>query len=575
MTSNLGHSSLNRQQYIWFFLLIIAAVVVRFYFIPEPGYMQDIHNFKVWSETAATHGIINIYDKILCDYNPGYLYILNSIGHLYANFYPGFDEHTYLFNFLIKTPAIIADVALSIIIFFLAMNKVTYKQSLLMMSLFAFNPAIIANSAYWGQVDSVPTLVALLSVVALNKANYKTSVVLITVAILIKTQMAMILPVILFVLWKRKGLSELARALVTAWLSFIVFLLPFVIAGKIEIVVDKLFGAVGAYPYISMNAFNFWWLFSGGRGREIYDSSLFLDIFTYQSIGLLVFGLFFILLLSYLNKNLHRQKIVYLCCGLAFFAFYMLPTEMHERYIMPALPFLLLASLDSKKLKLIYLALSASIFFSLHTVLLWTYPENYPNMAGFLRDFPMGLLISIINVLLFMCFVFYLARNLKKQRLFAFAGLMTLTVTILALSHEKQDVFLTDLNPVREYQQWGKRQTHKQVSGGRLSVNGHVFRNGIGAHAYSYIDYNISNQYQFLEGYIGINYSANVGNKIEFRIIGDERLIYSSGILQGRLDPIYLKVPVDGIRILRLEARDGGDGINNDHADWLNMKLLP
>ena len=208
-------------------------------------------------------------------------------------------------------------------------------------------------------------------------------------------------------------------------------------------------------------------------------------------------------------------------------------------------------------------------------VLLTAHPETYPDLSGFAQTPRASLVISFINVSLFLYFVYFLAKDLNKKRLLSFAGLMTFSVAILALTHERQDVFLADLQPIREYQQWGERQTHKEVSGGRLSINGYVFRNGIGTHANSYIDYNIDGQYQYVEGYIGINYSANVGSRIQFNIIGDRRLIYTSGVIQGVLDPIYLKVPVNGINILRLEVRDGGDGINNDHANWLNMKLVP
>jgi hypothetical protein len=35
-----------------------------------------------------------------------------------------------------------------------------------------------------------------------------------------------------------------------------------------------------------------------------------------------------------------------------------------------------------------------------------------------------------------------------------------------------------------------------------------------------------------------------------------------------------VRVPVDGAQFLTLEVLDGGDGINSDHADWLEPLLL-
>jgi hypothetical protein len=37
--------------------------------------------------------------------------------------------------------------------------------------------------------------------------------------------------------------------------------------------------------------------------------------------------------------------------------------------------------------------------------------------------------------------------------------------------------------------------------------------------------------------------------------------------------PGYAQVPVAGARFLTLEVLDGGDGINRDHADWLEPVL--
>ena len=42
----------------------------------------------------------------------------------------------------------------------------------------------------------------------------------------------------------------------------------------------------------------------------------------------------------------------------------------------------------------------------------------------------------------------------------------------------------------------------------------------------------------------------------------------------GRFDfPIHIEVDVTNVKYLGLNITDGGDGINNDHADWLNPIL--
>ncbi|MCX5726136.1 MAG: hypothetical protein NT030_02945, partial [Candidatus Saganbacteria bacterium] len=145
---------MTRNQIMILILILAAAFLLRAYFIPAPGYERDIQLFKIWSQNAAQFGASNVYDKTWCDYQPLYLYVLKAVGSIYRVFYPDFREHTYLFDLLIKLPAILADILISIIIFFFLRRKFSYRVSLAGMSAFAFNPAIFFNSAYWGQMDS-------------------------------------------------------------------------------------------------------------------------------------------------------------------------------------------------------------------------------------------------------------------------------------------------------------------------------------------------------------------------------------------------------------------------------------
>ncbi|MEH6586191.1 MAG: NPCBM/NEW2 domain-containing protein [Halioglobus sp.] len=555
--------------------LLLVAAFIRIFYISAAGYERDIELFKIWSETATLHGITNIYEKTWCDYNPGFLYVLNVIGHIYQYFSPSFERDTYLFQFLIKLPSILADLAITALIFLQLRNKLGSKPALLSAAFFAFNPAIILNSAYWGQVDTVPTLIALLAIIALKEDHFRLSVALITTAILTKTQMVMLLPIILFVTYKRRGLVELASCLVVAWLSYVIIIFPFFIDGKAHIVVEKLLGAVGAYPFLSLNAYNFWWLISGGTARDVLDTGYFYGLLSYKSIGLIMLGLLFALLIHHLNKKPLSEKKIYLCCALAFFGFFMLPTQMHERYILPALPFLLLASSESKSLKVVYALLSASIFFNLFVVLARTYPDNYPGLSALWLDSQIDIVISVVNVLLFSYLTYTMGKEVGGRQILviAFAMIFLISATLVIRPHKP--VLLSDTSPHYTSQQWGKMQVNKSVTGARLSVNGHVFRRGIGTHANSYIDYHIDSRFRYLEGYVGISYSSNVGNKMRFDILGDQQLLFSTGILQGVINPIYFKVSVDNIDTIRLVANDGGDGINNDHGNWLQMTLIP
>ena len=65
-------------------------------------------------------------------------------------------------------------------------------------ALYVFNPAILANSTLWGQVDSLTALFTLLSVYLASKNKYMFSALAIAVGTLIKPQAAFVIPAIVY-----------------------------------------------------------------------------------------------------------------------------------------------------------------------------------------------------------------------------------------------------------------------------------------------------------------------------------------------------------------------------------------
>ena len=57
-------------------------------------------------------------------------------------------------------------------------------------------------------------------------------------------------------------------------------------------------------------------------------------------------------------------------------------------------------------------------------------------------------------------------------------------------------------------------------------------------------------------------------------IITDGEMRFDSGDVSAASLPHHIEVPVSNANFLTLEVLDGGDGINSDHADWLEPVLL-
>jgi len=566
---------MNRREIYVLILILAAAFALRVCFIPAAGYEQDIHNFKSWSQAAVEHGIHNIYDRTDCDYPPAYIYVLKTVGYSYRIFYPKFNEHTYLFDLMVKFPAILADLIISFIVFWFLRKKNSFVISLAAMAAYAFNPVIIFNSAYWGQVDSVSSLLALGAILALINDKYGLAWGLITIGILTKIQLFVLLPVMILIPWKRNGFKQLVNSMAYAWCTFVFILLPFFRFHQVDRVIERVFKAVGEYPFLSLYAFNIWWLFSGGQGRWAPDMRLFLGLFSYRTLGTMLLGIFFILLVRYLYSREKDENAVFLCSAMAFIGFFMLPTEMHERYIMPAFVFLVLAAVKNRSLMAVYAALSLTTFFNLLIALIWTYPKNFPMVPYFIQASPTGIIISMVNVALFIFVLFLLSKEVNVKYFGCSLAAILIVLSGLYFLKPVHPVYLSDLTPKAYEQQWGQLHMDRSVDGNPLTVNGFKYLKGIGTHANSSIEYIMDGRYRVLEGAVSMDDEQKRDNKIEARIYADNKLIYQSGILKGWIDPRYFRLNIKGVKEIKLVFSDGGDGINFDHGDWLRIKALP
>src|SRR5262245_1230246 len=177
--------------------LFAVALLLRLVIAPEVGFKGDLNLFQEWARRLADVGPRAFYAKgEFADYPPGYLYVLWLIGKLSAT--PGY--------LLLKLPAIVADLALAWIAGAFAgriappsLND-RWPVRPLVVAAVLFNPAIVAESAVWGQVDSVPAVFVLLSLLLLFTGPPSLRTVLVgllsfAVAITMKPQAGFVLPV--------------------------------------------------------------------------------------------------------------------------------------------------------------------------------------------------------------------------------------------------------------------------------------------------------------------------------------------------------------------------------------------
>lgn len=123
-------------------------------------------------------------------------------------------------------------------------------------------------------------------------------------------------------------------------------------------------------------------------------------------------------------------------------------------------------------------------------------------------------------------------------------------------------------------QGWGEPRATRSVDGHGLSIGGQKFDRGVGTHANSSFRLNLHSQGERLEAKVGVDDEIGKRGSVIFKVIGDGKTIWESGLMRGGEPPKELAVSVEGVKTLLLLVNDGGDDINYDHADWAEASII-
>lgn len=122
-------------------------------------------------------------------------------------------------------------------------------------------------------------------------------------------------------------------------------------------------------------------------------------------------------------------------------------------------------------------------------------------------------------------------------------------------------------------QDWGSPQVNQSVLGTPLTVNGTVYKHGLGTHSISRILLDLKGKANSISGLAGADDNNMYAGKLQFKIIGDCKLLWSSGIMRKGDAVRKFIVNLVGIKKVLLLVEECGDGIMYDHADWLEVSI--
>ncbi len=367
--------------------LTLAITAVKFFALFHfTGFYWDI-----WAKTnrallAAALGPSKIYDPGLPvdAYPPGSVYLLWLSGWIGKLIEPTANG----FRVIVETPPLIADFFIGLTIYFAAWREGRGLRALIIMMLFALNPALIFDTVVWGQSDSVVALPMILAAILIFTGRYRLGWSAAAIAILAKPQaLAFTPPLALWTLFNA-GFGECVWCAGAFAGTVAIGVLPYQLGHSWDWIVNVYKDLGTRFSEASVGAFNFMGLIGG---MHTPDTDKVFDGISYSAFGLSLTCVVY-LIASYLIWRARSARAAMLAIFVALFGFFMFAPRMHERYLYYPLIFLIPIALESEFLTTIYAIVSATFLFNL------IYIKHLTDTSSYFPDHPNAALIAAASI---------------------------------------------------------------------------------------------------------------------------------------------------------------------------------
>jgi len=418
--------SARRVQWVLF-----GVIIARILLTLLPSHKVDMGGYNYWSHYLSERGFQGFYESLHVVYAPVYMYLLLISGKIGSIFAVSNLTH----EFLIKSWAVLFDFIGGYLIYLIGKKNGKPKLGFWVGIFYISNPAIFINSSIWGQFDSLlaTILFAVVYCFCINKST--TAAVLYTIAILTKPQSISLFPLVFYlfffqdVQWakvlpffRKKYWIKVLTGVIAVLFTYALIVSPFFKpspnskGNPLLIIIDLFlwvprlyFKYVNDYPYATANGFNLWTILGG---QIVPDSEPFFGL-TYAIwskvllVGLWVYAIWALVKIK--KSHFPLYYISYLLC----FGFFMFCGRMHERYLVPALIFLVVCVLWDSSLWLPILILSISVLINQS----YMYELAKKDFYWLPKDDNLALFIASISLIILSYSFYYIFKYAQQKRL--------------------------------------------------------------------------------------------------------------------------------------------------------------
>ncbi len=328
-----------------FVLLFLVSLFLHLWIARLPDTMGDILVYRRWLQVLMEHGLYAAYSEnpafypdglpTPIQYPPIFAYLLTILGKLCLFINPEVLRDSKVVDFLIRLPSIAGDLATGCLLYFVS-KRDNPRIGVMAFGSYALNPAVLFNTSYWGQTDSLIAFMLLLSVILAGQRKMKWSWICLTIGILIKPAF-LIAFIPLLIVWNHKhDPKELFSSLGAVLLTLVLVFLPFLVNNHFREILRLLYLRIDMMAYVSVNAHNLWWAITGGLPWTLANEKILWGL-SYQNVAIMLFSSVYGVVI-YKFWGAQDKKSLYMAASIIALCLFMLSTHMHENHLFLFLP---------------------------------------------------------------------------------------------------------------------------------------------------------------------------------------------------------------------------------------------
>ena len=348
-------------------LLLAGAMLLRIIVAARvPGYNTDINCFTAWSERIFANGLTRFYDpEYFCDYPPGYMLLLWPVALFRRAL--GLNTGTAVYRVFLKLLPMLADAGAAWLTFRVARRRLPERPALALAALVALNPAAIANSAAWGQIDALLTLLIALCALEAVEYHYIKALLWFAAALLVKPQALLFAPLGLAALVfgivraedagarqarLRRFLLGTAACLGTLYAAALLFTVrqasgfADALVRPVTWMVSLFSGTMQGYRYMTINTLNLHCLLGLNWARMEQHTAA-------SAIAWLLFAAAYVCAIALCWFTEKKPRRLMLLGGMLIMLITAFGPMMHERYVFPAMLLLALAFAEDRDIRIL------------------------------------------------------------------------------------------------------------------------------------------------------------------------------------------------------------------------------